>query len=104
VGCSTHLSRPDHHLFLKAPDKVVRGEDFHFTLTVTDAAGHELPNVVFYWWVSWVGLEGSHHKAKSGISQHLLVKGGPGTGVLHILGEDEEGTDRELASKTFQVE
>jgi hypothetical protein len=104
AGCSTHLARPEHDISLRAPDKVIRGEEFHFTLTVKNRSGEEIRDVIFHWWITWPGLEGIHHKGKSGVLQYIQVKGAPGTGVLHILGNDEEGHENELVIKPFLVE
>jgi hypothetical protein len=103
-ACATHLSDADHQFSIRAPERVVRGEEFHFTITAIDRSGQEIPKAVFYWSVTWEGVEGLRHKGRSGIPQHILVKGAAGQGVLHILGLDAEGNEHELASKTFVIE
>jgi hypothetical protein len=104
AGCATHLNEGEHTFSIRAPEKVVRGEEFHFTITAIDGSGAEVPKAIFYWSVTWEGLEGTRHKGRSGVPQHILVKGSAGLGVLHVLGLDAEGNEHEIARKTFVIE
>lgn len=103
-GCKTYVTQGEHRFTVMAPEKVNRGEEFSFTVTVMDSAGVEVPKAIYHWFVDWEGLEGLKHKGKSGHLQHIRVKGSPGAAVLHIVGIDQDGMERELARHAFQVE
>jgi hypothetical protein len=104
AGCKTYVTQGEHTYRVSAPDRVNRGEDFLFTVTVNDASGQEVTKAIFHWFVDWEGVDGLKHKGKSGISQHIRVKGTPGSAVLHILGYDEAGAFKEIATHVFRVE
>lgn len=104
VGCATTVTKGEHTITLTAPEKVNRGEEFIFRVVVKDAAGQEILKAVYHWSIDWEGLEGMKHKGKSGLSEHIRVKGSPGTAVLHILGADAAGELVELARHPFKVE
>jgi hypothetical protein len=103
-GCRTSIPQGQLRFSIVAPEKVNRGEEFSFSVTVTDASGMEVPKAVYHWFVDWEGVEGLRHKGKSGHSQHLRVKGSPGAAVLHIVGFDQDGLQKELARHEFVVE
>jgi hypothetical protein len=104
VGCATTVTKGEHTVTLSAPEKVNRGEEFIFRVFVKDLAGQEQRKAVYHWSIDWEGLEGMKHKGKSGLAEHIRVKGSPGTAVLHILGVDAAGELVELARHSFKVE
>jgi hypothetical protein len=104
VGCATTVTKGEHSVTLSAPEKVNRGEEFIFRVFVKDSAGQEQIKAVYHWSIDWEGLEGMKHKGKSGLAEHIRVKGSPGTAVLHILGVDAAGEFVELARHSFKVE
>ena len=103
-GCRTYLTEGEHRFSITAPERVNRGEEFLFSVAVTDASGRELPKAIYHWFVDWEGIDGMRHKGKSGHLQHLRVKGSPGTAVLHVVGFDPQGIEKELARHAFLVE
>src|SRR6516165_999656 len=86
AACRTYVTQGEHTYKVSAPDHVNRGEDFLFTVTVSDPGGQEVSKVFYHWYVDWEGVEGLKHKGRSGVSQHIRVKGTPGSAILHILG------------------
>ena len=103
-GCKTWADAREHTLTIKAPEKVNRGEEFVFSVTVKNTAGEEIPKIAFQWSIDWVDLAGSVHKGRAGRDLQIRVKGSPGTATLHILGYDANGTYGELARQSFHVE
>ena len=47
IGCASRLNEGEHQFSVRAPERVVRGEEFHFTITATDTSGQEVPKAKF---------------------------------------------------------
>ena len=103
-SCKTWVKVPEHTITVVADSQVKRGEDFSFCVTLKDAAGAQVYAAAYIYKISWVGIEGSTHKAKSGIYEKIRTKGGVGTATLHILGYDAKDDWGEVAKHSFRVE
>jgi hypothetical protein len=103
-SCKTWVKIPEHKVTIVADSTIKRGADFSFCVTLTDTAGQQVYAATYIYKISWVGVEGSTHKAKTGIYEKIRVKGAVGTATLHILGYDAQDEYGEVAKHTFQVE
>ena len=90
-------------LTISAPASVNYNGEFYFTVVAKDAEGRQT-SASFQWSIEWVGLEGSTHKGKTGVSEKIRVKGGTGTATLRIFGYDAQGNWGEIAKHVFQIE
>jgi hypothetical protein len=103
-SCKTWAKVPEHKVTIVADSQVKKGGDFSFCVTLMDAQGAQVYKAEYQYKISWVGLEGSTHKAKSGIYEKIRVKGAQGKAVLHIFGYDARDEFSVIASHPFQVE
>lgn len=103
-SCKTWVKVPEHSIAIAADSQVKRGGDFAFCVTLTDAQGAQVREAAYQYKISWVGLEGSTHKAKTAIYEKIRVKGGIGKATLHVLGYDAQDKFGVVAKHTFQVE
>jgi hypothetical protein len=103
-ACKTWAKIPEHTVNIVAVERVAKGEDFTFTVHLKDDSGQALKKVEYEYRVDWVGVEGSTHKAKSGILQSIRAKGGTGPALLHILGYDAKDQFGEIARFPFEVQ
>ena len=103
-ACKTAMAvKGQHKASLEALSKVSRGEEFAFTVILTDASGQRADDVSYQWKVDWVGLPGMMHKGKSGVPTKIRVKGQPGKGTLTIFALEGE-MPAEIARHEFTVE
>lgn len=103
TGCRSWVSLAENKITINAPTRIDRKGEFYFTLNATDKYG-DPDAVVYQWAVAWVGVEGSVHKGKSGVTEKIRVKGGTGKALLKILGWDTHEKWTEIASHAFDVE
>jgi hypothetical protein len=103
-SCKTWVKLPEHTVTIVADSQVKRGEDFSFCVTLKDSAGNQVYAAAYIYKFSWVGLDGSTHKAKTGVYEKIRVKGSTGTATLHILGYDAQDNYGEVAKHTFRVD
>jgi hypothetical protein len=103
IGCKGWAQTGVQTISINAPSSVNQHGEFYFTLTAKDRDGQPA-SVAFQWSVEWVGVEGSTHKGKSGVSEKIRVKGGLGDATLRILGYDEKDNWGTIASHVFRVE
>lgn len=103
-SCKTWAKIPEHKVTIAADTQVKRGGDFSFCVTLTDAQGAQVHTAAYQYKISWVDLEGSTHKAKTGIYEKIRVKGAIGKATLHILGYDAQDNFGVIARHTFQVD
>ena len=103
TACKDWAQTGVHTVTISAPASVNRNGEFYFTLIAKDKDGHPA-SVAFQWSIEWVGVEGSTHKGRSGVSEKIRVKGGTGTATLRILGYDAQENWGEIAKQPFQVE
>jgi len=103
-SCKTWARIPDHTVTIAADSQVKRGADFSFCITLTDKTGAQVYKADYQYKISWVGLEGSTHKAKSGIYEKIRVKGASGKATLHVLGYDPQDNFGVIATHAFQVD
>lgn len=102
-ACKTMAVKGQHKASLEAASKVNRGEEFVFTVTLTDASGQKVDDVYYQWKVDWVGLPGMVHKGKSGVPSKIRVKGQPGKATLYIYAQEGD-LPAEVARQEFAVE
>jgi hypothetical protein len=103
-SCKTWAKIPEHKVTIAADSQVKRGGDFAFCVTLADAQGALVHSATYQYKLMWVDLEGSTHKAKTGIYEKIRVKGGIGKATLIILGYDAQDNFGEIAKHTFQVD
>jgi hypothetical protein len=103
TACKDWAQTGQQTLTISAPASVNRHGEFYFTVLAKDKDGQAV-SVSFQWSVEWVGVEGSTHKGKTGVSEKIRVKGGPGTATLRILGYDAQDNWGEIAKHPFQIE
>jgi len=103
-SCKTWVKVPEHQVTIVADAQVKRGEDFAFCVTLKDAQGQQVYAATYIYKISWVGVDGISHKAKSGIYSKIRAKGSVGTATLHIMGYDAQDNYAEVAKHTFRVE
>ena len=103
-SCRTWAKIPEHTVTVVADSQVKRGGDFSFCVTLKDKQGAQVYAAAYQYKVSWVGLEGSTHKAKSGIYETIRVKGAIGKATLQVLGYDAQDNFGVIATHPFQVD
>ena len=103
-ACKTWAKVPEHTVTIAADSQVKRGADFSFCVTLKDREGAQVYKAEYQYKLSWVGLEGSTHKAKSGIYEKIRVKGAIGKATLHVLGYDAQDNFGVIATHVFQVD
>jgi hypothetical protein len=103
-SCKTWAKVPEHTVTIVADSQVKRGADFSFCVTLKERDGTQVYAAAYQYKISWVGLEGSTHKAKSGIYEKIRAKGAVGKATLHVLGYDAQDNFGVIASHPFQVE
>jgi hypothetical protein len=103
-SCKTWAKLPEHKVTIAADANVKRGGDFSFCVTLTDAQGAQVHAAAYQYKITWVEVEGTFHKAKSGIYEKIRVKGGIGKATLSVWGYDEQDKWGEIAKHAFQVE
>ena len=103
-SCKTWAKVPEHEVTVVADNQVKRGGDFSFCVTLKDRQGAQVYAAAYQYKISWVGLEGSTHKAKTGIYEKIRVKGAIGKATLHVLGYDAQDNFGVIATHAFQVE
>ena len=103
-SCKTWARIPEHKVTVVADTQVKRGADFSFCVTLTDQQGAQVYKAEYHYKISWVGLEGTTHKAKSGIYEKIRVKGATGKATLQILGYDPQDNFGVIATHSFQVD
>ncbi|HLY10107.1 MAG TPA: hypothetical protein VKW04_12440 [Planctomycetota bacterium] len=103
TACKDWAQAGTQTLTISAPTSIPRGGEFYFTVLAKDKEGQAV-SVSYQWSIEWVGLEGSNHKGKTGVSEKIRVKGGAGSATLRILGYDAQGNWGEIAKQVFQVE
>ena len=103
-SCKTWAKVPDHNVTIVADQQAKRGGDFSFCVTLTDAQGAQVHSATYQYKFLWVDLEGSTHKAKTGIYEEIRVKGGIGKATLQILGYDAQGNFGVIAKHSLQVD
>jgi hypothetical protein len=102
-SCKAMAVKGQHKASIDLSQKVNRGEELLFTVTLTDAAGQRANDIGFQWKIDWVGLPGSLHKGTSGVPSKIRVKGQPGKAVLYVFAADG-GQIAEIAKQEFVVE
>lgn len=103
-SCKTWVKVPEHAVTIVADSEVKRGGDFSFCVTLKDTAGMQVYAAAYVYKITWVGLEGMNHKAKTGIYEKIRVKGGVGTATLQVFGYDAKDEWGEVAKHTFRVD
>lgn len=103
-SCKTWAKIPEHKVTIVADNTVKRGGDLSFCVTLTDAQGAQVHSATYQYKLNWVELEGSTHKAKTGIYEKIRVKGGIGKATLSVLGYDAQDKFGVIATHNFQVE
>jgi hypothetical protein len=103
-SCKTWAKIPDHKVTIVADNQVKRGADFSFCVTLTDTQGIQVYKAKYQYKISWVGLEGSTHKAESGVYEKIRVKGAVGKATLQVLGYDPQDNFGVIATHVFQVD
>jgi len=103
-SCKTWARVPEHKVTIVADNQVKKGSDFSFCVTLTDAQGAQVYKAEYQYKISWVGLEGSTSKGKTGVLESVRVRGEKGTVTLHILGYDAQDNYGEVAKQSFQVQ
>src|SRR5262245_17296295 len=81
-ACKTWIKIPEHQVTIVADDGARKGTEFNFCVTLKDASGKQIYAAAYEYKITWVGLEGTTHSAKTGIYQKLRVKGALGTATL----------------------
>jgi len=102
-ACKTWIKVPEHTVTIVADNEVRKGTEFTFCVTLKDASGQQVYAAAYEYKITWVGLEGSTHKAKTGIHEKIRVKGAQGNASLVILGYDAQDKFGEVARHTFEV-
>ena len=103
-SCKTWARIPEHTVTIVADSQVKRGADLSFCVTLKDREGAQVYKAEYQYKLSWVGLEGTTHKAKSGIYEKIRVKGAVGKATLHVLGYDAQDNFGVIATHVFQVD
>lgn len=103
-SCKTWAKVPEHKVTIVADSQVKRGGDYSFCVTLTDAQGAQVHSAAYQYKILWVDLEGSLHKAKSGIYETIRAKGGIGKATLQVFGYDAQGKFGVIATHPFQVD
>ena len=73
-------------------------------MTLVYRQGAQVYKAKYQYKINWAGLEGSTHKAESGIYEKIRVKGAIGKATLQVLGYDAQDNFGVIATHVFQVE
>jgi hypothetical protein len=103
TGCRPWAWTAEHKLSINAPARVSSKGTFYFTVSALDNDGQPA-SFAYQWTIQWVGVEGSKHKGKSGVTEKISVKGGAGKALLKIYGYDPHDNWTEIANHAFDVE
>lgn len=103
AGCRSWAWTSEHKISINAPARVGQKAEFYFTVSATDKDGQPA-HIAYQWSIQWVGVEGSTHKGKSGVTERIRVKGGVGKALLKIYGYDVHENWGEIANQPFDVE
>jgi hypothetical protein len=103
TGCRSWASTSEQKLSINAPDRVSIKGTFYFTVSGVGNDGQP-SSFAYQWTIQWVGVEGSKHKGKSGVTEKISVKGGAGKALLKIYGYDPHDNWTEIANHAFDVE
>lgn len=103
LGCKDWAQSGVHTVSITAPASIAQKGEFYFTVTAKDKEGQPVA-VSYQWSIEWVGVEGSNHHGKTGVSEKIRVKGGVGNATLRIMGQDEKDNWVPLATQVFKVE
>ena len=103
-SCKTWAKIPDHAVTIVADNQTKRGADFSFCVTLKDKDGAQVYKAKYQYKINWAGLEGSTHKAESGVYEKIRVKGAIGKATLQVLGYDAQDNFGVIATHSFQVD
>ena len=103
AGCLVAATTEEYRWSVHAPSKVSMDGRLQFTVEARASDGTPVVDVPYVWRVDWAGVHGIRHQGRSSDPERILVKGEPGTAVLHILAFDRSHHLVEVASATVQV-